>query len=485
MTITLHPDPASTDARPGNGHLSPPRPAPPDPSGRRDGLLLFAVMFSAMALIAGVFGVGLGLRAVDESKDRVATGGGAAAAPATATVHLSEFAISPATVEIAAGGTLSVHNDGAAPHNLAVEGTDLITPMIDGNQTAQLDLGSLAPGTYALLCQIAGHADAGMRGTLVVKGSGGAAVTGAADGHGAMATSSGTTGISNEEMDAAMERSIKAFPAKTAGTGGQDLPPTVLADGTRQFDLTASIVKWEVEPGKFVDAWTYNGAVPGPTLRAEPGDKVQVVLRNELPESTSIHFHGLTTPNSADGTTYITQPPIKPGETFTYTFTAQATPAVGMYHSHHNAVTQVPNGLAGTFLIGHLPVPAGVTVAQEQIMMLNDAGAIGFSLNGKSFPATAPLVAGQGDWVQVHYLNEGVMAHPMHLHGMAQTVIAKDGFPLPQPYEADTIMVGPGERYTVLVHATEVGTWAWHCHILTHVERADGMFGMVTALVVK
>jgi len=225
--------------------------------------------------------------------------------------------------------------------------------------------------------------------------------------------------------------------------------------------------------------------VPGPTLRAEPGDKVQVVLHNQLPESTAVHFHGLATPNAADGVTYITQPPIKPGETFTYRFTAQATPAVGMYHSHHNAVTQVPNGLAGTFLIGHLPVPAGVTVAQEQIMMLNDAGTIGFSLNGKSFPATAPLVATKGEWILVHYLNEGVMAHPMHLHGMGQLVVAKDGFPLAQPYEADTIMVGPGERYSVLVHATEVGTWAWHCHILTHAERADGMFGMVTALIVK
>jgi manganese oxidase len=258
----------------------------------------------------------------------------------------------------------------------------------------------------------------------------------------------------------------------------------VLADGTKVFELTASIVKWEVEPGRFVDAWTYNGTVPGPTLRANPGDKVQVVLRNELPESTAIHFHGLLTPNSEDGVTYITQPPIRSGETYTYSFTAQSTPAVGMYHSHHNAVTQVPNGLAGTFLIGQLPVPPGVTVAQEQIMMLNDAGTIGFTLNGKSFPATAPVVANQGEWIQVHYLNEGAGPHPMHLHGMSQLVIAKDGFPLPQPYEADTINVAPGERYTVLVHATEPGTWAWHCHILTHAERADGMFGMVTALVV-
>ena len=82
-------------------------------------------------------------------------------------------------------------------------------------------------------------------------------------------------------------------------------------------------------------------------------------------------------------------------------------------------------------------------------MMLNDTGTIGFSLNGKSFPATAPIVAKLGDWVEVHYMNEGVMAHPMHLHGLAQHVIAKDGFPLAQPYDADTVTVAPGARPVV------------------------------------
>ena len=86
-------------------------------------------------------------------------------------------------------------------------------------------------------------------------------------------------------------------------------------------------------------------------------------------------------------------------------------------------------------------------------MVLNDAGVIGLTLNGKSFPATAPVVAKQGEWVEVHYMNEGLQIHPMHLHGLPQLVIAKDGFPI-QPYQADTISVAPGERYTVLVHAT-------------------------------
>jgi FtsP/CotA-like multicopper oxidase with cupredoxin domain len=290
--------------------------------------------------------------------------------------------------------------------------------------------------------------------------------------------------MSAAQMDTMMAVRTKQFPAKTAGLGGEVLPPKVLPDGTKQFDLVSKIVDWELEPGKIVKAWTYNGAVPGPTLKADPGDKVKIVIKNELPESTAIHFHGLLTPNSMDGVPDITQEPIKPGDTFTYEFVARG-PAVGMYHSHHNAVVQVPNGLAGAFLVGQIPTPAGVKVTQEIPMMLNDAGTIGLSLNGKSFPATAPIAAKTGENILVHYMNEGVMSHPMHLHGQIQKVVAKDGIPLQFPYDADTINVAPGERYTVLVTAAEPGVWAWHCHILPHAEREDGMFGMVTAMIVK
>jgi FtsP/CotA-like multicopper oxidase with cupredoxin domain len=76
----------------------------------------------------------------------------------------------------------------------------------------------------------------------------------------------------------------------------------------------------------------------------------------------------------------------------------------------------------------------------------------------------------------------------MHLHGIPQLVIAKDGFPLAQPYLADTVLVSPGERYTVVVRPTaeQLGVWAFHCHILSHAEHDDGMmFGMVTAFVVQ
>jgi FtsP/CotA-like multicopper oxidase with cupredoxin domain len=285
-------------------------------------------------------------------------------------------------------------------------------------------------------------------------------------------------------MDAAMAKRDKSFPAKTAGQGAPELAPTVTPDGKKEFTLTAKIAKWELEPGKTVDAWTFNGTVPGPTLKVAVGDKVRVVVKNELPESTSVHWHGILLPNAVDGVANMTQDPIKPGATYTYEFTAER-PSVGWFHSHHDGTKQVANGLWGTILIGQMPRPAGVTVAQSRTIQLQDGGVVGLSLNGKSFPATEPVRAKLNDWIEIHYVNAGQQAHPMHLHGLDQLVVAKDGYPLEQPYKADTVFVAPGERYTVLIQANRTGSWLWHCHIFSHAEGSQGMFGMVTAMIVS
>lgn len=441
---------------------------------------LFALPLVFVLVVAISGGVDATLKAFRSPSRATGSAPVAAAvtAPSNAMVHLSDqLKIDPADVTVAEGGTISAMNIGVSPHNITVKGTSLATPMIKGGDTSVLALTGLAAGTYELYCQVPGHEAAGMKATLEVVSASGTTAAAAAP------TPAATMSVA--EMDAQMAKSVKAFPAATAGLGGQLLAPRILADGTKEFDLTASVVKWEVAPGQLVDAWTYNGTVPGPTIKVNPGDKVKVVLHNQLPESTAIHFHGIIVPNAMDGVPDITQPPVDPGQSFVYTWTAQSTPAVGMYHSHQDAVKQVPDGLAGAFLIGDEPVPAGVTVAQNELMMLNDSGTIGLTINGKSFPATAPVVARLGDWIEVQYMNEGQMIHPMHLHGMAQIVIAKDGYPLASPETEDVVTVAPGERYTVLIHADNPGTWAWHCHILSHAETDQGMFGMVTALIVK
>ena len=118
MTTTLGPAHVPTETREQqNDHRPPVTSGGPSPQ-RRDGLMFLAVIFSGMALVAGIFGVGLGYRAIDEAS----SGGGsgrAGGAPSTATIHLTEFALSPLSVTLAEGGTLAVHNDGAVAHDLA------------------------------------------------------------------------------------------------------------------------------------------------------------------------------------------------------------------------------------------------------------------------------------------------------------------------------------------------------------------------------
>lgn len=288
-------------------------------------------------------------------------------------------------------------------------------------------------------------------------------------------------GASHEEMDAAHEARVKAFPAKTAGQGAQPIQPKVVG-GVKVFELTAKAVQWEVEPGVLRQAFAYNGQVPGPTIRVTEGDRVRVVLKNELPESTSIHFHGLSTPNAMDGVPFITQPPVRPGQAFTYEFVARP-PGSHMYHSH-NGDDQITRGLLGAFIVDPRDRSREPQVAQDLVIVVND-GPLGYTLNGKSFPATQPIVVKQGQRLRIRYMNEGQIIHPMHLHGLPQQVIAKDGNRLAQPYAVDTVNVAPGERYDILVTADAAGTWALHCHILSHAESKRGMHGMVTAIVVQ
>ena len=443
-----------------------------------------SMFFSFLAfLLAGAALVFAGYVLMTSDDDGTAT-----AAPGAEQVvmdiSLTEFAITPTMPTVSAGSnvTLRVTNNGTMAHNLVFRESVESTGDLQPGETATIELSNVQAGDQEFLCTIVGHEGSGMVGMLMV-----------VDGEVPAGSESEDMGadMTWEEMDAAMEeRALRFVTEEKTEFGGQLLEPEIQADGTKRFELTASIVDWETEPGKIVKAWAYNGTVPGPEMRVDVGDKVEIVLHNELPESTSIHMHGVAVPNAMDGVDPYTQAPIPPGESFTYVFTARE-PAVGMYHSHHNAQVQVPNGLAGAFLIGEMPIPEqlvekGYTQVDQQVtMVLNDAGTIGLTLNGKSFPATEAYSAKVGETMLVHYYNEGLMAHPMHMHQPIGWIIAKDGVPLDVPMPSDTINVAPGERYTVIYKFTDPGVWAWHCHILNHAEGTQGMFGMVTAVIVE
>ena len=445
------------------------------------GMMMVAVAVSALVLgVVAVVAMNTGSSAESSSS---------ASGSSVVEVTLTEFTVvfNPSVVP-AGDVTFTITNGGAVEHNFAIPSLNVRTAMLKAGESATLEVKALEVGEVEYLCEVVGHSAAGMTGKLSVVEAGGDMVM-ASSGN-PMASS-----VSWQQMDKMMEDVALKYPAKTIGTGNNELAYTMSDDGYKVFSLVAKVIPWEVEPGKIVDGWSYNGMIPGPIMHANVGDKIRIVLKNELPESTSLHLHGVRVPNAMDGVDPYTQKPIEPGATFTYEWTAEE-PSVGMYHSHHNAQVQVPNGLAGAILIGDWKTMAMAAAGgrthdannvaeQEVVMVLNDSGTIGLSLNGKSFPATSPYSLAIGESMVVHYYNEGNMTHPMHLHQPSGLIVAKDGKVLESPFWADTLNVAPGERWTVVYTPKDAGVWAWHCHILTHAETPEGMRYMVTALIVK
>jgi len=253
---------------------------------------------------------------------------------------------------------------------------------------------------------------------------------------------------------------------------------------TKVFHLTAAPIKWEIVKGTIATAWAYNGMVPGPLIHVTEGDKVRIILKNNLPEPTTIHWHGIQVPNNMDGIPDITQKPIQPGESFTYEFVAKPA-GTYWYHSHFNPDKQVSVGLSGAFIID----PVGGLTSKpdiDKVLMLNEwriidgqtyaampaTGMDGnfFTINGKSYPDTETINAKVGQKIRLRFIGTGQMIHPMHLHGFPFTIVATDGndVPLSAQIQKDTVEVGPGERYDVEFTPDRPGKWMLHCHIPHH-----------------
>ena len=158
---------------------------------------------------------------------------------------------------------------------------------------------------------------------------------------------------------------------------------------------------------------------------------------------------------------------------------------MAMYHAHHHGQMQVPNGLFGTFMVGEVAMPVGQTIRRRDPD--RSPGCAGDPHGAQRRRSDRPqpqrqVVSGHpalhgegGDWVVVHYYNEGLQIHPMHQHQFRQLVYAKDGIPLDNPYWIDTLNVAPGERYSVLMQledpasgfgtATSSLTWSGRGHV--------------------
>jgi FtsP/CotA-like multicopper oxidase with cupredoxin domain len=264
----------------------------------------------------------------------------------------------------------------------------------------------------------------------------------------------------------------------------QPLKPTV-DGGVKVFNLTIDKINQKIDELKApVAALGFNKQWPGPTIRVTEGDRVRATFTNNLDETTGIHFHGVEFDDFfQDGVPFVTQKPIAPGESYTYEFLANR-PGSLMYHSHHNATDQVGRGLLGAFIVDPKSPTADDRVDRDYIWISNDTLG-GFTINGHGFPAVVPVLAAQGETVRIRFMNEGIMMHPWHSHGYKMRIVARDGYRLGgAAFDCDTLGVNPGERWDANIVVDRPGLWAFHCHILPHVEGLDGMFGMVAALIV-
>jgi len=262
-------------------------------------------------------------------------------------------------------------------------------------------------------------------------------------------------------------------------------PLTPKKDGdVSVYDMTIDEIFQSIDELKApVAAVGYNKQWPGPSIRAAKGEKLRFNFTNNLKETTGVHFHGVEFADFfQDGIPFVTQLPIVPGETFTYEFTADRAGSL-MYHSHHNATDQVGRGLLGAFVVSDTSKKAPEWDSEYTWISNDSLG--GFTINGHGFPAVVPVLAYIGERVLVRFMNEGTMMHPWHSHGYKMHVIARDGYPLGNAsFDCDTLGVNPGERFDAIITADRPGIWAFHCHILPHVEGTEGMFGMVSTLIV-
>jgi FtsP/CotA-like multicopper oxidase with cupredoxin domain len=270
----------------------------------------------------------------------------------------------------------------------------------------------------------------------------------------------------------------------------------------RQFEMTIEEMEIEVAPGFKSKVWGFNGQVPGPLYHVNEGDEVEVTVHNFTTLNHTVHWHGVyqTQTWRADGVPDVTQKGIEPGESYTYRFVADRIGSL-WYHCHVNVSEHLGlRGMWGPLIVTpNEPTALEQRVTKDAILMFSgwnsavadtygEGGKPGevlnyFSINGKSFPMTQPLRVKEGDVLRLR-LYAATIPVSFHLHGHDMLVTHKDGLPLAQPYGADVVSMGPGERYDVIVEMNNPGLWMTHDHIEHHTT-SNGQEGGGSMLVVE
>lgn len=236
-----------------------------------------------------------------------------------------------------------------------------------------------------------------------------------------------------------------------------------------EIELEAKVSDLELEPGTVTPAWTYNGTLPGPLLRAKVGDRLIVHFKNSLPEATTIHWHGLRIPFAMDGVAEHGQPAVQPGETFTYDFVL---PDAGTYwyHPHLASAQQVGDGLYGPLIVDDPNEP--VELGDELVLVFSDislrpGGALEPAdsggdfgtlfgregnlhlVNGKLAPTLRVRAGMRQRWRMINAAKSRF--EQLELPGSTFVRIGGEGGAIEKPEQLQRILLTPAQRADVIV----------------------------------
>ncbi|EMI15552.1 Multicopper oxidase, type 3 [Rhodopirellula maiorica SM1] len=288
------------------------------------------------------------------------------------------------------------------------------------------------------------------------------------------------------ESDFYLGKKMPGFRPASAGPAPFEAPdldklPWKMVGGAKEFHLVPQAVRREFLPGYFMDVYGYNGSMPGPTIEVTQGDRVRIVVTNELPEDTFTHWHGFELPIQYDGAATLTQNPIKPGKTMVFEFDVHEE-GTFFYHSH--IPMQEAFGQVGWFIVHpkkvydppvdrdfglifqNFNIPPTHTVSDSWAMDWN-----WHTINGRSGPLTTPLVCKHGERVRVRLLDFSPMQHhPIHLHGHTYWETGHEGARTPSSawVPRNTSLVGVAQATNFEFIANNPGDWIFHCHMVHH-----------------
>ncbi|MEH6403685.1 MAG: multicopper oxidase family protein [Sneathiella sp.] len=246
----------------------------------------------------------------------------------------------------------------------------------------------------------------------------------------------------------------------------QDYIGAVIPTGrVKEFDLVAAPVKLSLGGGKVAMRWAYNGKIPGPVLRVKLGDRVRVNLTNNLPQDTTIHWHGVRVPNAMDGVPFLTQTPVKPSKSFTYDFMPQDS-GTYWFHPHVRGHEQVERGLFGVLIVEAQDEPDydqdlvwvlddiltkedGSFEDQFSLKLLDTGGRLGniLTVNGE---ATPTFKARAGERIRIRVVNSSnARNYRLSIPKLNALIIAVDGNPVGVLQKLDNFNIVPGNRIDI------------------------------------